>query len=232
MIYLTGDTHRTVNIEKLKPSHFKIQKNLTKEDYLIICGDFGGVWDKSKISEQCIEFHNTRNYTTLFVDGNHENFDLLNSYPVTKWKGGKVHQIAEHVYHLMRGQVFEIDGFKFFTMGGGISVDKEFRMPGRTWWPQEDLSCEEIEEAVKNLDQHHWKVDYILTHTASNRMMKECFGFQKEESRINEFLDMIQMRLEYKWWFFGHFHEDEVYETQRCTCLFNQIRRLDQQVVK
>lgn len=231
MIYLTGDTHRTVNIGKLRLHHFKLQKELTKSDYLIICGDFGGVWDNSKISKDCIKFHNTRNYTTLFVDGNHENFDLLNAYPVKEWKGGKVHQIAENVYHLMRGQVFEIDGLKFFTMGGGISIDKEFRTPGRTWWAAEEMSCEELDEAVRNLNQHDWKVDYVITHTVSNKIMSECLGFQKENSIINTFLDIINVHLAYKWWFFGHFHKDVVYEEERCTCLYEKIRTLENEIV-
>ena len=45
MIYMTGDTHCPFDISKLKPHHFPEGQTLTKEDYVIICGDFGAVWD-------------------------------------------------------------------------------------------------------------------------------------------------------------------------------------------
>ena len=41
MIYVTGDTHANIDIEKLNTTKFPQQKTLTKDDYLIICGDFG-----------------------------------------------------------------------------------------------------------------------------------------------------------------------------------------------
>ena len=62
-------------------------------------------------------------FTTLFVDGNHENFDRLYAYPVEEWHGGKVHKIRPSVIHMMRGQVFAIDGKSVFTFGGASSHD-------------------------------------------------------------------------------------------------------------
>jgi hypothetical protein len=59
----------------------------------------------------------------LFVSDNHENCDLLASFPVSEWNGGKVQFIKPSVIHLMRGQVFTIDSRKFFTMGGATSHD-------------------------------------------------------------------------------------------------------------
>lgn len=73
---------------------------------------------------------NDRPFTTLFVDGNHEIFDLLNAYPVENWHGGKIHRIAPSIIHLMRGQLFDIEGKSFFTMGGAESHDREFRTIG------------------------------------------------------------------------------------------------------
>ena len=59
------------------------------------------------------------------MDGNHENFDLLNAYPGKEWRGGRVHEVRPHVLHLMRGQVYVIDGLTWFTMGGAASHDIE-----------------------------------------------------------------------------------------------------------
>ena len=124
MIYITGDCHG--NFERFNASIFPEQNEMTKDDCVIICGDFGGVWHKDTESKQetmVLDWLECKPFTTLFVDGNHENFDRLYDYPVEEWHGGKVHKIRDSVIHLMRGQVFEIDGKKIFTFGGARSHD-------------------------------------------------------------------------------------------------------------
>ena len=44
MMYITGDCH--CNFERYNTEIFPEQKEMTKDDCVIICGDFGGVWDK------------------------------------------------------------------------------------------------------------------------------------------------------------------------------------------
>ncbi len=100
MIFITGDTHGVVDCFKLIT--FGKEMPLTKKDYVIVAGDFGGVWDQKNL-ESDLQIYTDLPFTTLFVDGNHENFDILNSYPVTEWIGGKVHMIKPDVIHLMRG---------------------------------------------------------------------------------------------------------------------------------
>ena len=123
MIYATGDTHG--NFQRFAPEHFPEQAGMTKEDYMIICGDFGGVWDGGKKEERNLDWLEDLPFTTLFISGNHENFDLLRKYPTEEWNGGKIQRIRPHVIHLMRGQVFDLQGYSFFTMGGARSHDIE-----------------------------------------------------------------------------------------------------------
>ena len=110
MIYITGDCHS--NFERFNTRNFPEQKEMTKDDYVIICGDFGGVWNKdgeSKVETSALDWLDGNAFTTLFVDGNHENFDRLYAYPVEMWHGGKAHKIRPSVIHLMRGQIFELE---------------------------------------------------------------------------------------------------------------------------
>ena len=121
MIYCTGDTHGNQYkwVEQLEPV-------LSSGDILIICGDFGiGFWNGRYWSEETfLDYISEQNYTVLFVDGNHENFNKLNSYPVEAWNGGKVHKLRHNLIHLMRGEVYCIEGLRVFTFGGGYSIDK------------------------------------------------------------------------------------------------------------
>ena len=189
MIYVTGDCHQ--NFRKFNTKIFPEQKEMTKEDYVIICGDFGGVWNKeveNKEEKHLLDWLEEKPFTTLFVDGNHENFDRLYSYPVELWHGGKVHKIRPSVIHLMRGQIYEIDGKSFFTFGGASSHDIEsgildpedpdfkekkkwldrewrsYRVNHITWWAQELPSEEEMQEGRANLAAHDNQVDFIVTH--------------------------------------------------------------------
>ena len=148
MIYITGDTHKDVHFYKLV-EFAKNNPQLTKDDYVIICGDFGGVFFEDTL-EIDLKPYNDLPFTILFVDGNHENFDLLEKYEVSIWNGGKVHIIKDNIIHLMRGQIFEIQGFKIFTFGGATSIDKDRRILGYSYWKQELPTYLDLEEAYKN----------------------------------------------------------------------------------
>lgn len=213
MIFITGDTHGTIDWGKLNTTKFPEQKNLTRDDYVIILGDFGGVWDGGKQDKYILKTYDQRNFTTLFIDGNHENHDLLDKYPVEEWNGGKIHRITNNVIHLMRGQVFTIDGVKIFTMGGAESTDRAWRTPGLSWWAREMPSDQEYKEAVANLEKNDFKVDYILTHCAPEGYIcrNSVYVYNRSSNRLVSFFCHLLdgMGIEFKHWYFGHYHGDE-----------------------
>lgn len=125
MIYITGDTHG--DFSRFSTKRFPEQKNMTKDDFLIICGDFGGIWT-SPVSDNSEKYNldwlEEKPFTILFVDGNHENFDRLKTeFPPVDFHGGKAHKIRSNIFHLMRGYVFEFNEKSFFTFGGAKSHD-------------------------------------------------------------------------------------------------------------
>ncbi|MEG1165951.1 MAG: metallophosphoesterase [Oscillospiraceae bacterium] len=212
MIWITGDTHIPIDIHKLSMVNFPEQKQMTKDDYLIICGDFGGVWDNSAEEAYWLKWLNEKSFTTLFVDGNHENFNMLNAYPVIEYSGGKAHRIMPSIYHLMRGQVFEIDGVRIFTMGGASSHDKDSRIEGVSWWSEELPSDDEYEEAFKNLNKHNWVVDLVVTHCAPDSIQGKIAN-RHEHDKLTNFLEVIRKDLTFEKWYFGHYHTDRTIDS-------------------
>ena len=252
MLFITGDTHAQFD-HRFKMKSFPEQRDMTKDDYLIICGDFGGIWDRERESNQekhWLDWFDDRSYTLLFVDGNHENFDRINTYPVREWKGGKVHEIRPSVFHLMRGQVYEISGRTIFTFGGASShdisgglldpneqgffkkkksLDREFasyRIKGITWWKQEMPSEEEMQEGLINLQKHGNCVDFIITHCCSTSTQKEIGVDERYvPDKLTDYFDQIKSNTNYHKWFFGHYH-DNINVNDREILIYEQIIRI------
>lgn len=220
MIYACGDIHGSIHIHKLNTMNFPQQNNLTKNDYVIICGDFGLVWNNNGEDYWWRNWLDKKPWTTLFVDGNHENHQLLNEFPKEKKFGGFVHKISDSIYHLCRGQVFEIDGKKIFAMGGAKSHDKAFRKEYVSWWPEEMPSYMDYEEALYNLEQNNWTVDYIFTHCAPTSI-QQAINSTYEPDVLTIFLDQVAAEARFKKWFFGHYHQD--FHVRNYYCLFNVI---------
>lgn len=224
MVYITGDTHAHIDIGKLSTSHFPQQKEMTKDDYLIICGDFGLVWDGSRREIYWQDWLSDKKFTTLFVDGNHENFDLLRSVPEVKMFGGCVREIAKGIYHLERGQILDIGGNKIFVMGGARSIDRASRREHASWWGEEIPSLEEMSRAISVLDEASWNVDYVITHCAP-RSIQQLIASWYENDPVVDFLEYIRMRLNFKRWYFGHYHIDRQINDQ-FVALYNTIAPL------
>ncbi len=235
MIYVTGDCHG--GFQRFGTKYFPQQKELGRDDYMIICGDFGGIWGDTPQERYWLDWLEDKPFTTLFVDGNHENFALLNALPEQKWCGGRVHPVREHVLHLMRGQVYEFAGLTWFAMGGAASHDiqdgildpaspdfemeywfkrrtrQAFRVKGHSWWPEEMPSEAEYTEALTNLDKSGWRVDCILTHCAPTGILGQIDpSYQPDQ--LTEFLESVRQRCRFQYWFFGHYHTNKIIDSK------------------
>lgn len=197
---------------------------MTKNDMVIIAGDFGGVWFGDSRDDETLDWLERLPFTLAFVCGNHENYDALERYPVAEWHGGKVHRVRPHVLHLMRGQIFELESYRFFTMGGAKSHDTNHRINHISWWRQELPSDEEYIEALQNLERYNWQVDYIITHCAPT-----CIALMgsrhNEADRLTDFLQDVQKRAKYHYWLFGHYHDNKAVD-EKHILLWEQIVRV------
>ena len=226
---ITGDTHATLDIGKVVRFFKENEGKYSEDDHLIICGDVGVCGFSPDTEKETRKILRELPVTVLFVDGNHEHHQRLNDHPVDEWMGGKVHFIESKIIHLMRGQVYDINGTTFFTFGGAHSIDRAYRIEGVDWFPEEIPTHEEYEEGLDNLEKHDYRVDYIITHTAP-REVAAALGYGEEsddETALRRYLQQIADETEYKEWFFGHFHEDEVIEDV-FVALYDEVVVIDQ----
>ncbi len=248
MVYITGDIHGGIDIEKLSGKHFPQGKQLTRQDYVLICGDFGlpflptdsyppGTFLPNKYarSSQKTYLHwckwlSQRPYTILWVDGNHDNHPFWYDQPVTEWNGGKVniHPLAENVIHLKRGEYYKIDGHTFWTMGGAASHDREYRIDGYSWWKEEIPSAEEMQHGQDTLAAHGNQVDFIITHTMPQCLIAPALSSLFPTEPTREYLTKIYRTTAFRYWFCGHLHIDKTDRKHRLRVSYNEIVPLEQ----
>lgn len=159
-------------------------------------------------------------------------FRPARKYPKEQWNSGVVQKITPHVIHLCRGEIFNLQGKTFFAMGGAESTDKVFRKEGLSWWKEEMPSDEEMAHAIQTLEQANWNVDYVLTHTICNDVLKQLFflyaefGWQYKTNQLSDFFQKIEQKLSYQQWFCGHYHDDIVMSDNKHTMVYHNIIRL------
>lgn len=216
MVYVTGDTHGDLSrLDSLR---------LKKDDTLIICGDFGFIWDGSGHEEKILKLLGKKKFNICFLDGTHENFDLLGEYDTTVFCGGKAQNISGNLYHLMRGQIYTIEGRSYFCMGGGESPDNEFT-DGASRTRKEYPTDAELMEGAQNLEKCGFKVDFIVTHEPPASVKDFlCLGQPVPPSRspLNAWFDNLANNVEYTRWFFGSMHIDKTVSLSR-VAVFKRI---------
>lgn len=262
MIYVTGDIH--ADPRRFDTSNFPEQKEMTKNDFVIVCGDFGLCWEKeeSDKEEYWLNWLEAKPFTMCFVDGNHENFSRLHSLPVKDWNGGKVHKLRPHVIHLMRGEMFTLCDKHIFAFGGarshdinGLATNEDLRVDytagilrkndpeykkkkellntyglwtrteGESWWKEEMPSDEEMQHGLDVLAQYDNSVDFIISHDGPASDLALLGGGILSIDPLNKYFERIKQSVDYKWWFFGHHHEDHQI-TDKDAVLYHQITRI------
>lgn len=217
---MTGDLHGDLDRFKTPAA-----KKLGPGDTLLVCGDFGFLWDGSKEEQKRLRKLSEKKFDICFVEGSHENFSMLEQYEPREWNGGMVRQIAGNIFHLMRGQIFQIEDLRVFTMGGGESPDLDIRIANNNWYPEESPNEQELIAGADNLAAVDNEVDVIITHEPSAKVKEFLQMKMVDKSRItllNTYFEELSQAVEYKKWYFGSLHLDKhVSGTQ--TAVFTQI---------
>lgn len=231
--FVTGDTHGELSriynwIDRMDLNDFGIN--------IIIAGDAGICWNKNKKDLlQTIQFHEDNyDFHIWFIDGNHENFDILKLYEPDDCG---IVNISPHIHYLPRGTGIYIqtsDGIKsLLCCGGADSIDKYRRIPHLTWWADEMITQKDINKCLKHKKDVD-KVDYIITHCCPYSVFKKYAvylitlagidqGAVEHESEL--MLDQLAENMDCDKHFFGHYHVDKQLD-DKYRCLLNDFIEL------
>jgi hypothetical protein len=180
--------------------------------YHIILGDGGFLWPKNqKADAYNYEILARRPFPVLCVIGNHEPILGRTDIPeVDIGLGETVYQINPLVSYLKRGKIYTIDGYRFLVLGGALSIDRAYRIPGISWWANEFWSEQEKADIFTLLEKEN-TFDFVLSHTGPDRINTAVFSdiagssvkYGDEVALLN---DKIDTKITCRQWWCGHWH--------------------------
>ena len=187
--------------------------------YHIILGDGGFMWygnqKTDRFNYKTLAF---RPFPILCVPGNHEPIYGMKNIPEADIGiGESVYQINKEpfVAYLKRGKVYIIDGIKILVLGGALSMDKERRVPNKTWWENEYWNEQEKRDLLKLLETDN-VFDIVISHTGP-QFMNRClfYGSSSYSAKLSDEVavlnNIIHDKIQFTEWLCGYWHEDRYY---------------------
>lgn len=214
MIYITGDMHG--NISQMRQVMEKI--NCKPRNTLIILGDFGANYyfdKKDNIFKDAISEYNINIFV---IRGNHDGnpINIKNIEEKEKYNNiGYIEPQYPNIFYTINNNIYNIENNTFLVLGGAYSVDKFYRLQlGYKWFSDEQMT----EQEKNNFwEKKYTKVDTIVSHTCPyENIPKHLFLKTIDQSTVDNsmeyFLQEVKNKIQYKNWFFGHFHANEQIE--------------------
>lgn len=223
-IILKGDIHG----DALKLYEFD-DEDFIKDDIIIILGDFGIIWEDKEKTKRVLEILGEKNFTIAFVDGNHENFNLIKEMEeVVEWNGGRAGLLPGGIIHLMRGEIYNINNKRIGVCGGANSVDLWHRTEGKSWWKEEEITEIDIANLlVKTSINNH--LDIMLSHDCPADLVPLVGLYSKingvKISNSQRMLQLIKDTIQIDKWYFGHWHLDLKFD-DKFECLYNNFKEV------
>jgi len=184
--------------------------------YILQLGDFG-FWPRrgssylADVEETCAE----HGVIVMWIDGNHEDHDTLitlhdmhrsamdfdDDQPMSLPKTG-------NLIHLPRGTRWTWHNRTWVALGGAVSVDREHRHEGRSWFPQEAITAEQAQKVIAD-----GSADVMLTHDCPSGvelhlppLPAEWRSQAKPAQAHRELLQQVVDAVQPSHLFHGHYH--------------------------
>ena len=232
-IFVTGDCHGVLSRIYNWVERFDMNKDNV---HIIIAGDAGICWRKDKKDMiAAIKKQEQYNFHLWFIDGNHENFDILKEFSPINSSG--IANLGNNLHYITRGTKLTImtkNGIKTILFcGGADSIDKALRTPHTDWWADEAITQEDVDKCLEHKKDIK-KVDYIITHCCPYSVFNKYIVYlitltgvdQRTVDHTSELmLDKLAMNIDCNKHFFGHYHVDKQLD-DKYTCLLNDFIEL------
>jgi len=228
MIATCGDLHGDIDFHTV--SNTRMRKRFgVLPNYLIACGDFGVPWSNNPDDPRdayLTKWYGDKPYDIIVCPGNHENYNRISQMPKESYMGGTVRRFSKNIVFVEKNEILTIEGKVFFFFGGATSIDKGYRTPYISWWPEEDATYGDHRRAIDVMADNPI-VDYVISHTCPESIVGEFTkGFEgcDDACPTRRVLDYIAHNLNFSKWYFGHFHRDKSFD--KYTCVYREVHQV------
>lgn len=156
---LVGDAHG--NLPFLIEALFSLKESEVSS--VVQLGDFGLIWSGASYEQEAIDALNVvleaMDLFLYVVLGNHENYDLVDSLEA----GSDGARRLGRVILLPRSGRLTVAGRPAGFLAGAASIDRIYRQPWVSWWPQEVPTDEEAQGLAA---QGAGSLDVVFAHDA------------------------------------------------------------------
>jgi len=233
-ITVAGDWHGNLQ-QALNVVNHAFQANC---EVILQAGDFG-IWKgDTHFLDRLNEHLIANNQRLYFVDGNHENFPRLYSYPTDPDTG--LRPIRSNIFHLPRALRFTIRGIRFLAMGGAYSVDRQWRKVNKSYWREEEVTEADIANALAPEDR---TTDVLLMHDSpypapnpiTDNLSRQAegmrfFGYEaiSASNRHRNLLTPLFVAAQPRILIHGHYHEFWVGQHRHSSGMVTNVVALDE----
>lgn len=237
-IWVIADIHGSISpIENFWRRNRDLINFLKDTDCIILLGDVGANYYLNKKDTFFKSKLEQYPFTYFCIRGNHEERPsiVMNKNP-NDWKIETFFEGSVYVektypyikYALDKVSIYNINGYKTLIIPGAYSVDKYYRLSrGWSWFNQEQLSLEEIEDGRRLIKENGYHFDLILSHTCPIAYEPvDLFLPEINQSSVDKtmerYLGEIEYNTTYKLWLWGHYHAFRIYpyhQNSRCIML-------------
>lgn len=144
------------------------------------------------------------NARLFFLDGNHEEFSVLGE----RIHQPGSHQVGERTFYMGRGTSGTMGNKHFLALGGAVSIDQERRIEGVSWFPDENLTQEDVDNAL-SAPQADVMFTHDIPHVARSPFTEDRqFSIEVEEQKrlFDERMTEVFMHHKPKVLVHGHYH--------------------------
>ena len=211
--YVTGDIHG--NFE----NYSFATRNCSPGDAIILLGDSGFNFYLN-IKDMILKNRvNESGFITYCVRGNHdarpENLDSMKKvYKEDIQNYVYMEDEFPNIFYLIDGLVYNFNGYTALVLGGAYSIDKAYRIANHwTWYEDEQLSPEEMIQIEKDCSGKDF--DFVLSHTCPLSWQPQDLFLSsvkqlEVDNRMETWMDNFKDKINWKYWLFGHYHDDRV----------------------
>lgn len=199
-VFICGDTHSNWDMLNKKTQEI-FDRNPEKVD-LIVAGDFGYWPNIEEASLSKIQLYDKR-LRIFFCPGNHENWWALKE--LEKDHFNEPIRVHTNIFYCPFGTTRNFNGRTFLFCGGADSIDKNSRMLGVDWFPEEIIRESDMEMLPDK------RVQVIISHTCPSSVYYALSKYLPNPNLWSndpstKYLSIIFRQYQPKRWFFGHWH--------------------------